>query len=109
MPFVWSFLTKWSFYLFLTGHYAVNFLDVNKVKYWPTPAESPDLNPIEMVWHELKHHLRKHVKPKNKEELVKGITDFWATMTVEKCQKYIKHLGKVIPIIVTRNGRASGH
>ena len=43
-----------AFYLFLTGRYAVDFLSVSKVKYWPTPADSPDLNPIEMVWHELK-------------------------------------------------------
>ena len=91
-----------AFYLFLTGRYAVDFLSVSKVKYWPTPADSPNLNPIEMVWHELK-------EAKDKEELVKGIKDFWATVTAEKCKKYINHLSKVVPIIVERNGRASGH
>ena len=102
------FIAQWRSRFFV-GRYAVDFLGVNKVKYWPTPAESPDLNPIEMVWHELKHHLRKKVKPKNKEELLKGITDFWGTVTVEKCNKYIALLSKVIPIIVERDGRASGH
>ena len=45
-----------SFYLIL-GHLAVDFLKNEKVIYWPTPPESPDLNPIECVWHEMKHYL----------------------------------------------------
>ena len=49
------------------------FLKDNNINYWPTPPESPDMNPIEMLWHELKNHLRSRVKPKNKEELVDGI------------------------------------
>ena len=72
----------------------MEYVDANKIEYWPTPAESPDLNPIEMLWHELKHHLRKNVKPKNKEELIAGITEFWETVTVKKCIKYINHIKK---------------
>ena len=45
------------------------FIRENGVNYWPTPAESPDLNPIEMLWNELKHSLQTKVKPRNKEEL----------------------------------------
>ena len=60
--------------------------------YWPTPPESPDLNPIEMVWHEMKHYLRKYAKLKA--ELEQGIYNFWATMTPAKCAKYIGHLRK---------------
>ena len=62
-----------------------------------------------MLWHELKHHLRKNVKPKNKEELINGITAFWSTVTPEKCTKYINHVKKVIPIVIAREGRATGH
>ena len=87
----------------------MDFLKDNNVNYWATPAESPDLNPIEMLWHELKSHLRREVKPKNKEELVSGIQNFWKTVTVEKCRKYIGHLTKVLPDIVKRDGKASGH
>ena len=53
----------------------MTFLAENEINYWPTPAESPDLNPIEMLWHELKHYLRSVVKPSNKEELVHGIQE----------------------------------
>ena len=35
--------------------------------------ESPDLNPIENLWHDLKFYLESKVKPRNKQELVDGI------------------------------------
>jgi hypothetical protein len=41
------------------------------------PAESPDLMPIEKLWHQMKHFLRKNVKPKNLDELRAGIIKFW--------------------------------
>ena len=67
------------------------------------------MNPIENLWHELKHFLRTTVKPRNKEELVAGIQRFWGSVTPEKCQRYIDHLQKVIPAVVEREGRASGY
>ena len=87
----------------------MRFIEENNINYWPTPAESPDLNPIEMIWHELKSYLRCFVKPTNKEQLVNGIQEFWQTVTPEKCQRYIGHLRKVVPEVIRREGRASGY
>ncbi len=64
----------------------------NSINWWRTPAESPDLNPIENLWHELKEYIRREVKPTKKEELVNGIKAFWKTIDVRKCCKYIRHL-----------------
>ena len=59
---------------------AKSFFEEEAINWWKTPPESPDLNPIKLVWHELKHHPQK-------EALVDGITQFWAqAMTVEKCK-----------------------
>ena len=76
----------------------------------PTPAESPDLNPIENLWHEFKHFLPRRVKPTNKEQLVGGIKLFWETrVTPESCKKYINHIQKVIPAVMENQGRATGY
>ena len=93
-----------------TSRLARSFFEENNINWWITPAESPDLNPIELLWHELKHFLRNIVKPHTKAEPIDGITRFWEErVDAEKCAKYIGHLQKVLPIVVAREGRASGH
>ena len=85
------------------------FLKTNKITWWKTPPESPDLNPIENLWHELKEFLRREVKPKTKDELVDGIVEFWGSVSGEKCRKYIRHLDKVIPKVIELGGAATGY
>ena len=92
-----------------TSNNAKNFLSQNKVTWWRTPAESPDCNPIENLWHELKEYNRRVVKPTTKEELIQGIKQFWETVTVEKCNKYINHLRKVLPKVIELNGAPTGY
>ena len=93
-----------------TSRLAQDFMTRSRINWWKTPPESPDLNPIELIWHELKHFLRTIEKPSTKDELLSGITRFWQErMTAEKCTKYIEHLQKVVPLVVEREGRASGH
>ena len=67
------------------------------------------MNPIENLWHELKEYMRREVKPRNKEQLVSGINQFWTTVTVRKCFRYIGHLQKVLPRVIEKNGDATGY
>ena len=89
--------------------YARDFLHDNNINWWHTPAESPDLNPIENVWHELKEYIRREVKPTSKEDLVQGILQFWETVDVAKYTKYIRHLRKVIPKVIELKGEPTGY
>ena len=92
-----------------TSKLARSWMEEEGVNWWKTPAESPDLNPIENLWHELKEYNRREVKPRTKEELVQGILKFWETVDLEKCRKYIKHLRKVIPKVIEKCGDATGY
>lgn len=92
-----------------TSRKVQDFLAEKSINWWKTPAESPDCNPIENIWHELKEYIRREVKPRTKEQLVEGIQQFWATVDVQKCQKYIRHLRKVIPRVIELNGDATGY
>ena len=68
--------------------YARSFYDRKGINWWKTPAESPDLNPIENLWDELKEFIRREIKPHTKDELVLGIKQFWKTVDVSKCTRF---------------------
>ena len=68
---------------------ARNFFEDNGINWWKTVPESPDLNPIKNLWHELKEFVRREVKPTTKQQLIDGIKLFWSTVDSVKCTKYV--------------------
>ena len=92
-----------------TSRYIQSFFAKNDITWWKSPAESPDLNPIEKVWRSMKTYLRDKYKPRSLPQLKEGIRTYWSKLTPEVCARYIDHLQKVIPIVVEEEGRPSGH
>ena len=92
-----------------TSRVAKTFFEDNRINWWRTPPESPDLNPIENLWHELKFYLETKVKPRSKQELIDGIKKFWREkVDAAKCGRYIDHvLYKAIPAVIEMHGAAT--
>ncbi|CAC5420505.1 unnamed protein product [Mytilus coruscus] len=78
-----------------------DFMTANGINWWDVwPSESADLNPIEMVWSQLKRHLST-INMTSKEELVNNIRLFWSTyMTKLQCATYIDNVYKVVPVCI---------
>ena len=92
-----------------TSKWARAYFEDSGINWWRTPPASPDLNPIENVWGSMKRYLRDQIKPTTVEKLKGGICEFWRTLTPEKCQRYIRHLKKVIPKVIQEDGGPSGY
>ena len=59
-----------------------SFLRSNGINWWKTSPKSPDLNPIENLWHKLKRYLRREFKLRNEDELIDGVVQFWNSVSV---------------------------
>ena len=58
--------------------------------------------------HELKYYLQSYVKPRTRRSWSME-SEFWVNVTPECCTRYIDHLQKVLPVVITWEGRATGY
>jgi transposase len=69
---------------------AKNFCATHHMEVFPHPAQSPDLNPIEHVWHRLKTRINaRPVIPRNLEEMWVAIQEEWAKLRVDFINKLV--------------------
>ena len=72
------------------------------------PPYSPDLNPIEWVWADLKKFIRK-CRCTSEEEVFQALDEFQNKLTVEYCQNYVNKLHEVIQIVIKKKGGWSNY
>ncbi|CAG2190082.1 unnamed protein product [Mytilus edulis] len=84
--------------------YFVMFKKGQEVHFVDLKNRKQILNPIEMVWSQLKRHLST-INMTSKEELVNNIRLFWITyMTKLQCATYIDH---VVPVCILMKEQAT--
>jgi len=80
-----------------------NWFKDNSIKLLPFPSYSPDLNPIEKIWNDLKDMVEKE-SPTTEEQLKNSIIKNWKSIPLKKIRAHIKHLEKIIPKIIKNQG-----
>ncbi|KAK3552739.1 hypothetical protein QTP86_022149, partial [Hemibagrus guttatus] len=78
------------------------WLKKNKMKTLEWPSQSPDLNPIEMLWHDLKKMVHAR-KPSNVAELQQFCKDEWAKIPPQRCNRLIASYGKRLIAVYKRH------
>lgn len=69
------------------------------------PANSPDLNPIEHIWHEIKKIIRALPKqPGNVKALREAILKAWKDLPIKDVNKHISTMGKRVRVVKSVKG-----
>ena len=85
----------------VTDHFAIRGINT-----LPTPANSPDMNPIEKVWYSLKHFIYQRRIPSTEAELINNIDAYWhAKVSADFCRRFIHNLETdIYPNIIEARG-----
>uniref|UniRef100_A0A3Q3JGX1 Tc1-like transposase DDE domain-containing protein n=1 Tax=Monopterus albus TaxID=43700 RepID=A0A3Q3JGX1_MONAL len=75
----------------------------NKINVMEWPAQSPDLNPIENLWGDIKNVVSE-AKPRNAEELWNVVQLSWAGIPVHRCQKLVDSMQHRCEAVLRNSG-----
>ena len=90
-----------------SSNLATQWFQDNNIEVMVWPAQSPDLNPIENLWEELKKVLRKYPKPpKGVHELWDRVVEEWNKNKIPPkiCQNLIESMPRRIEAVIKAKG-----
>ena len=78
----------------------------HSISLFPHPPSSPDLNPIEPVWFELKTLIGRRAHPPTSiHELIQAVHEAWDEIDVETINKYIGSMPERVAAVIDAQGR----
>lgn len=81
------------------------WLETHLIDIFPHPAASPDMSPIENVWHILKEKIRKRPRaPTSKEELKQAVREAWEEISDEDINKYVRSMQNRVQDLIAAKG-----
>jgi DDE superfamily endonuclease/Transposase len=81
------------------------WLSDHSISIFPHPPSSPDLNPIEPLWHKLKRHVRARPHPPTSvQELITAVHEAWGKIEAKDVDKYVGHMDNIVDAVLTANG-----
>uniref|UniRef100_A0A8C5WF56 Transposase n=1 Tax=Leptobrachium leishanense TaxID=445787 RepID=A0A8C5WF56_9ANUR len=91
-----------------TSNSTKEWLQQNKIRLLEWPSQSPDLNLIEMLWHELKRAI--HTRhPKNIATLKQFSEEEWSKITPDHCAGLICNYKKRLVEVITAKGGSTSY
>jgi transposase len=88
-----------------TAKIAKEWKENKKITSLPWPAQSPDLNPIENLWHELDRKVRSHKPlPKNKDDLWQILQEEWVKLEKDKYKNLVNSMPNRIAAVIKNKG-----
>ncbi|KIH64934.1 hypothetical protein ANCDUO_04745 [Ancylostoma duodenale] len=67
------------------------------------PPESPDLNPLELIWGNMKYFVRRK-NVHNLNALREAVLEYWRSLTPEICSRYVNNIHRKMPRVVEKAG-----
>ena len=88
-----------------TSKLAKQWLVDHGISVFPHPRSSPDVNPIEPVWHELKKIIRALLHPPMTiPKLIKAVHDAWDALEIPGIDKYVDTMSDRVQAVLKAHG-----
>lgn len=88
-----------------TAKSTIRFLEQHDIETMPQPPSSPDVVPLESLWHILKRHIRarEHL-PTTLDELRTAVKEAWDLITIEEVNHYVASMQDRVQAVIKAKG-----